>query len=171
MQVHMYQCYMLMISWFPFALDAIRLETSFFNDRSGEFGLFQARAVDTGNSHRLTARLYWNLRTHRPSPHSLYCASLCFKVRRERPWNTEIPNCSSILKFFVFQGFVVIQMKLNSGASRVMQVIIDSHNRKNRCSFLNETPTFATDSFEGVCVYYNAWSVHCVDYFGVLTKM
>ena len=36
----------------------IRLETAFFNDRSGEFGLFQARAVDTGNSHRLTARLY-----------------------------------------------------------------------------------------------------------------
>ena len=31
---------------------------SFFKDRSGEFGLFQARAVDTGNSHRLTARLY-----------------------------------------------------------------------------------------------------------------
>ena len=31
---------------------------AFFNDRSGEFGLFQARAVDTGNSHRLTAMLY-----------------------------------------------------------------------------------------------------------------
>ena len=39
-------------------MNAIRLETSFFNDRSGEFGLFQARAVDTGNSHRLTARIY-----------------------------------------------------------------------------------------------------------------
>ena len=73
-------------------------------------------------------------------------------MRHERPWNTEITNSSSILKFSVFQGFVVIQMKLNSGPSRVMQVIIDSHNRKNRCSFLNETPTFATDSFEGVCV-------------------
>ena len=34
------------------------LKTAFFNDRAGEFGLFQARAVDTGNSHRLTARLY-----------------------------------------------------------------------------------------------------------------
>ena len=39
-------------------MNAIRLETSFFNDRSGEFGLFQARAVDTGNSHRLAARIY-----------------------------------------------------------------------------------------------------------------
>ena len=58
MQVHMYQCHILIIRKFPFALDAIRLEIAFFNDRSGEFGLFQARAVDTGNSHRLTARIY-----------------------------------------------------------------------------------------------------------------
>ena len=42
----------------PVCVGAIRVETAFFKDRSGEFGLFQARAVDTGNSPRLTARLY-----------------------------------------------------------------------------------------------------------------
>ena len=39
-------------------MNVIRLETAFFNDRSGEFGLFQARAVDTGNSQSLKARVY-----------------------------------------------------------------------------------------------------------------
>ena len=45
--------------------------------RSGEFWLFQARAVDKG--------IYWNLRTHWPYPHSLYYASLCSKVLGFRP--------------------------------------------------------------------------------------
>ena len=58
MQVPVYQYYMLLIRRFPFALAAIRLEIAFFNDRSGEFGLYRARAVYTGNSHGLTARVF-----------------------------------------------------------------------------------------------------------------
>ena len=53
-----YEPMVLIIRRFPLALDAIRLEIAFFNDRSGEFGLFQARAVDTGNSQSLKARVY-----------------------------------------------------------------------------------------------------------------
>ena len=83
----------------------------------------ESPASVTGNSHRLTARVYWNLRTHWPSPHSLYCASLCFKVRWWRPWNTEITNSSSILKFSVFQGFKAAQIKLHSDVSWVLTVI------------------------------------------------
>ena len=95
MQVLMDQCYRLIIRWFPFALDTIRLEMHFsMTDRSG-FGYFRPERC-------------WNLRTHAPSHHALYYASLCLKVPQRRPWNTEIANSSFIFKLAVFQGFVVV---------------------------------------------------------------
>ena len=52
-----YEPMVLIIRRFPLALDAIRLEIAFFNDRSGEFELFQARTLlKPSNTRPLSSR-------------------------------------------------------------------------------------------------------------------